>query len=589
MLKDIQKKKKIPVIYKLFSCILSITSLFLLKSINVLNILSTKIFIIIILIILSIDLISILIMLKGRTKRIGLTISIILILTFGLLTLYINKTTGFLNELNLEHKTYNYSIIVLKSTRYKSLKDIKGLNIGYHNDGSKETNEALNKVLKKINLKSVGYENTNIMAKSLIEGEVDAILLENSYLDLLDENIEKDNNTFKNVVRKIYDFTILNNANDIIKDINVIKVPFNIYISGIDTYGEISDVSRSDVNMIVSVNPNTRQILLTSIPRDYYIYLHNKTGYKDKLTHAGLYGIDISIKTLEDLLDTEINYYAKVNFTSVIDIIDAIGGITVYSDYDFTSRDNYNYNKGYNNLNGEEALSFARERKAFTLGDRQRVKNQQAVFKAIFDKCTSKKIITKYNKLLDSLQESFVTNMPTDRITSLIKLQLTKNYSWNIITNSLEGTDGSNYTYSSPMYKSYVMIPDNNSVIYSKKLINNIMNGNKISEDQPNIQVSNTDNKYTDIKIENFTVKLVRNTITFKEGEEYIYHGYIAVYNGKDVTKNNEIEEEFIVNDKKFNNYRDLVHYITYNLRNGNHKVTYNIKKSTFVSTFFIW
>lgn len=332
---------------------------------------------------------------------------------------------------------------------------------------------------------------------------MDAILVEDTYLDILNENgvttsndsssdthsssssdSSTDTKSFSDKTKVIYKFSIVVKTSDISKDLDVTKKPFNIYISGIDTYGSISSVSRSDVNMVVTVNPKTKQILLTSIPRDYYVPLHGKSGYNDKLTHAGLYGVDMSIKTIEDLMDIEINYYVKVNFTSVINIVDAIGGVDVYSDYDFTSLDGYKYSKGYNSVDGKEALSFARERKSFQAGDRQRVKDQQALLEAMFRKCTSTSIITKYNSLLDSVSGSFVTNMPTDRLKALIRMQVAKKYKWTITANSLDGANSSNYTYSYSSQKLYVMEPIEDSVNYAHKLIKSVEEGEKT---RPNI------------------------------------------------------------------------------------------------------
>ena len=600
-----KKKKKVPFLYKLFAIILAIITLILIGSIIYLNVLNLLLLIIIILGILLLSSLTVLLMLKSKKKKTGFSLSLILILLFSILIFYINKTTGLLTNLNLTYKTYNYSVIVLKDSSYEKLKDLDNLEIGYYDDGSVETDKALNKVLKKVELETTGYEDNHALANSLLEAEVDAILLENSYLDILNESLEIDGKIFEECIRKIYSFVVITNTSDIAKDINVTKEPFNIYVSGIDTYGEISSVSRSDVNMVVSINPDTRQILLTSIPRDYYVQLHGKSGYKDKLTHAGLYGTDMSIQTIEDLLDIEINYYVKVNFSSVIDIIDAIGGIKVYSDYTFTSRDNYNYTEGYNQVNGEEALSFARERKAFATGDRQRVKNQQAVFKGIFEKCTSKAIITKYSKLLDSLNGSFVTNMPTSRLTALIRMQLTKNYSWNIVTNSLEGSDGSNYTYSAPSQKAYVMILDEESVMYAQELINKVTEGEVLDEElmdevskevhqvtKSNSKNSNTTNNSSSItdeesnsnetnssstNKEGLKAKLIKENITIMEGDEYTYHGYSVTYNGEDITNSTDLEEKFSINDQIFDDYKELIRYITYNLDSGSYTIIYNI------------
>lgn len=393
----------------------------------------------------------------------------------------VRKMTSFLSSLNLNYKTYHYSVVVYDEFS-QELKDINGYSFGYYDDGSREVEKALNKVRKKVELEVIPYKDVQLLANDLINGDIDSILLENSYLDILNESIEREGNGFKSLVHKVYDFMILTRTDDVSRDINVLKEPFNVYISGIDTYGEISSVSRSDVNMIVTVNPSTQQILITSIPRDYYVKLYGKSGYRDKLTHAGLYGVDMSIHSLEELLDIEINYYVKVNFSSVVDIVDAIGDVKVYSDYDFTSVDNIHYKKGYNYLNGEEALSFARERKAFLMGDRQRIKNQQYLFSAILDKVMSKEIITKYSRILDAVRGDFVTNMKMERISSLIRLQLSNRYSWNVVINSLSGDDGKDYTYSAPSVKAYVMIPDSSSVSNAHDMIDSVLRGEKLEK-----------------------------------------------------------------------------------------------------------
>lgn len=549
-------------IYKVLSIVLIIISILLISSIIIINIFNILLLILTIIFILSIVFISILLLFKSKAKKIVLSLLVLLIIIFSIITFYIIKTNNLLNNLDLNYKTYNYSILISNDSNYKNIKDLDNKSLGYYEDSEKISNKAIKKVLKKIDINTNKYNDNYELANALIDGEVDAILIENTYLDILNENVN-----LKESINNIYNFTIINSISDISRDVNVTKKSFNIYVSGIDTYGSISSISRSDVNMIVSVNPNTRNILITSIPRDYYIKLHGKNGYRDKLTHASLYGTNTSIKTLENLLDIKINYYIKVNFSSIIDIVDAIDGIKVYSDYNFTSMDNYDYKKGYNKVNGKEALSFARERKAFSTGDRQRVKNQQAVFKAVLDKCMSKSIITNYNKLLNSIKGSFITNIPTNRITSLIKLQISKNYHWNIIASNLEGIDSSNYTYSTPNIKSYVMIPDEESINSTSTLIKNILN----DEDIDTTTVSYIDNN------EKLKVKLVRSSITINKGDEYIYHGYSATYDAIDITNNKNIKEEFIISNKTYDNYKDLVYYITNNLNRGKYIIKYNI------------
>ena len=592
-----KKKKQTNIIFKITSILLLAFSLLLVGSIAYLNILNIFYLLLVTGVILLLDGVCLLLMNKSKKKKTGMLLSGIFILLFGLLSFYVNKTTGLLSDLNLDYKTYNYSVVVLKDSSDKKLKDISNKELGYYDDGSEESKKSLEKIQSKIEIEPDSYEDTHALANALLEQEVDAILIEDSYLEILSESIAKEEKSFKELIKKIYSFTIISKTSDISKDLNVTKEPFNIYVSGIDTYGEISSVSRSDVNMIVTVNPKTQQILLTSIPRDYYVQLHGKSGYKDKLTHAGLYGTDMSIQTLEDLLDIEINYYVKVNFSSVIDIVNAIDGVTVYSDYTFTSIDNYHYTKGYNEVNGEEALSFARERKAFAIGDRQRIKNQQALLKAIFDKCTSKAIITKYSKLLDSLSGSFVTNMKMSRLTALIKLQLTKNYTWNLVTNSLNGTDASNYTYSAPSQKAYVMEPIPESVEYGKELINKVLDGeildkeevdagaavvNKVtqgstSNSSTKEDTTSTKEDTTTSNQEGLKAKLGRTSVEFVEGDEYVYYPYTATYNGKDVTNSSDLTEKFSINGKTFDDYQELVLYVS-KLDSGEYTIIFTIQ-----------
>ena len=221
---------------------------------------------------------------------------------------------------------------------------------------------------------------------------------------------------------------------------------------------------------------------ITSIPRDYYVPLAGKNNAKDKLTHAGIYGIEESVSTIEQLLNIDINYYIKVNFSSLIKIVDAIGPIEVYSNYAFTTSaydensEPYTFNKGLNILNGKQALAFSRERKSFAGGDRTRNENQEIILEAIIKKCLSPAILTKYNNLLNILSDSFITNLDDNDITKLIKKQLDSNSEWQITSYVLEGTDSYNFTYSYSGNKLYVMEPSQESVKEAQNRINNLLN-----------------------------------------------------------------------------------------------------------------
>ena len=251
---------------------------------------------------------------------------------------------------------------------------------------------------------------------------------------------------------------------------------FVMYLSGIDTYGEVSARSRSDVNILAVVNTKTKSVLLLSTPRDYYVDYSVTGGAKDKLTHAGIYGVDASIDALERLYEVDVNYYLRVNFTGFTQIIDALGGVDVYSQYDFTAGGREFY-QGYNTVNGTEALSFARERYSFDEGDIQRGRNQMEVIRAVIQKAASSSLLTNYASVMDAVSGSFETNMPQEKIAELVRMQLSDMSSWNITTYTATGQVSSGETYSAPGEILSIVIPDENSVQEAKNMINSILNG----------------------------------------------------------------------------------------------------------------
>lgn len=244
---------------------------------------------------------------------------------------------------------------------------------------------------------------------------------------------------------------------------------FVVYISGIDSKNGLVSRSRSDVNILAVVNTATHQILLVSTPRDYYVPLSISGGAKDKLTHAGIYGITASMETMEMLYGIDIDYYVKICFQGVVDIVDALGGVTVYSEYAFTSG-SVSFVAGYNEMDGETALRFARERKAFASGDRQRGKNQMELIKAVIEKAMSPEILTKYSALLAATENTVETSIPYDVIASLVSDQLSTGADWEIITYSVDGTGSSQVPWSLSV-SAYVMIPDESTVNTAKELI----------------------------------------------------------------------------------------------------------------------
>lgn len=264
------------------------------------------------------------------------------------------------------------------------------------------------------------------------------------------------------------------------KSVNVTQEPFNIYITGIDQWEEEKgyDLERSDVNMIVTVNPLTKKVLLTSIPRDSYVKLHTAQAM-DKLTHTGVYGVDETINTVQDWLDIDLNYYVKMNFTAVRDIINAMGGIRVYSPVEFdSSLRPYHYKKGWNDLGGRQALFFARERHAFEGQDSIRVENQQRVMKAIIKKMTSSStLLTSYDDVMAAAGKNMSTNMSSKEMTELVKMQITDLAEWDIESQKMKGEYGEDYVASLSQknkYSVYYVEPE--SITKCVEGIESIMN-----------------------------------------------------------------------------------------------------------------
>lgn len=487
-MKKNKKKLNIKKIIKLIvSIVMLILSLILFKNIYNLNILPTKYLILVLGIILFLNILGTLFLfIKGVISKI---LSIVLYIILGIIAIigikYTNNTleylnTGFNNN-NVEYIVYN--IIVSNNSNYQSIKDINNTDMGYFFI-DKENNEYLSVINKKVNVNLVELGLGELYDR-LLNYQIDSILINEAYLDLLEQeypDFSKNTKILDNIkVEKKKE-----NNTETIKELK----PINIYLSGSDSRnGRISSNTLSDVNMILTMNPINHTVLLTSIPRDYYVQLHGTTGFKDKLTHAGMYGIDMSIKTIEDFMDIEIDYSVKVGFNSVIKLVDLIGGIDVYSDTAFTSHCGDGGARkvkvivGMNHFNGAQALSYARERYAYNNGDIHRTQNQQQVIEAIINKImTNKSLLLKYDSLLNSFSELYKTDIPKELITLLIKQQLEDMSSWTIEKQNLIGYDGSNQTYSWPGQQLYVMIPDKNSVEQAKEKINNTLNSTLIGK-----------------------------------------------------------------------------------------------------------
>lgn len=388
---------------------------------------------------------------------IGHVLSILISIVLVMGCFVVNKGQSTLKNVTSDNvQTNRISLYVLDESSYKELSDLKNQNIEA-NVNDEHMAEAIDALNKEVKLSIHGQEDYVQMSNDLYDQKTAGIYMNEAQSALFDE-IHED---FHEKTRVLYTYEIEEKVEDFSKDVSVTQNTFNVFISGIDTTGPVSTVSRSDVNMIVTVDPTNKKILMTSIPRDYYVTLANM-GKKDKLTHAGLAGVENSVKTLENFLGIDINYYARVNFTSLIQMVDALGGIEVYSDQDIPK---LGIHEGVNQMDGKKALSFSRERYSYKSGDNHRVQNQQKVLEAMLNKMISPTIITNYSSILENIDGSFETNMTSQEITSLLKMQLSDMAKWDIQQIQLEGhgamMTGGAYM---PNHKLYYMIPDQSSV-----------------------------------------------------------------------------------------------------------------------------
>ena len=387
------------------------------------------------------------------TKIIFSFLVILISVTYGLGDYYLYSTASTLNIVTEQAaKSKNtVSLIVMAESKKEDVQDINGSKIGVLTNINKEgTKKSLNDISKQnIGYSTEKFDNVPAMLQALYEGQVDAIILNEAYRSNVSEieNYGNFNNETKVIHQTVY---YTKEANNSLAVSDITSKPFTILITGNDSFGTLDEVSRSDVNMIVTINPLTSTILMTSIPRDAFVtevcddYACNY-GVEDKLTHTGIYGADTTKDTLENLLDIDINYIFRVNFSSMIDIVDALGGIDIdvaegmaisrfYSDSTLEG-----VHEGQNHLNGKRALAYSRERKAYLDGDVQRARNQQQVLQAMFKKASSPEVITKYSNILKAVGKAFDTNMTTKEITSFIKYQLQANPSWKFEQYVLKG------------------------------------------------------------------------------------------------------------------------------------------------------
>ena len=417
---------------------------------------------------------------KPNSKRSLVTQVLSIMLSCFLIvgSFYIYKI-GETVDLTTEKKfqTRAFSVIVLKDSPIKNENQLPQKKLGYVSTIDPENmSYAVSQIQKGVgNIEVADSGDFQQLLKAFYEKKVDGILIDEAFR----RSVEDIKDSFGDETRVIYQ---VKKNEDVVNanQVDVTQKPFLVYISGNDEYGDLSAVSRSDVNMLVGVNPQTKQILLISIPRDTYIPLH-RNGKLDKFTHAGIYGLQESIDTLQDMIHEDINYYARMNFTSFMDIVDALGGITVNSPQEFTTKiGKYKIKKGENHLNAKQALAFVRERKSFLEGDFERGRNQQRMIAAIVKKIASPTILTSFSGVLDSVSQSVETNFSREDMNALIHLQLEEMPSWDIQSYQISGTPMSKPCFSMGGVNASVVVPSQEAIDQTTHYIDQFMAGEKI-------------------------------------------------------------------------------------------------------------
>lgn len=424
---------------------------------------------------------------KNKAYIAGIVISVITSLLALFAVFWLLKTDNAMRKVGgATYKTDNMIVVVKKEDTATELKNAENYRFGKQTAADQDNTQLM---IQKIN-ETVGreinvaeYGTVQELGQALLNGEVEAAIYNQAFDSILDELIEG----YSDQVKVLYQYGIdtklqVEEPEEEQTVEPMSKDTFSLYISGIDVSGPITMTSRSDVNIIVTVNTKTKQILLTTTPRDYYVPIPNISGgQRDKLTHAGIYGVDASMSTLESIYGIDISYYAKVNFTSLIKIVDILGGVDVNSEYAF-SAGGYTFNEGKNHLNGDAALAFSRERHSFAAGDNQRGRNQEAVLTAMIRKAMSPAILKNANQLLTEVSDSVETNMTSKEMAQLIQMQLNDGAEWNIVSTNAIGQGGKEACFSSGSQLLYVMWPDEASVAAIQQKMQQVLNGEVITE-----------------------------------------------------------------------------------------------------------
>lgn len=476
------------------SILLVVASFYLLYQLIKINVLPTKLLFLITIIFVLLDAIFALLLCYYTraivSKIICVVITLVLIFGSCMGGYYISKTGSLLTNITnvTKHAKNTVSVVVKQSSDIKNKSQLNGLSVGtLRTIGTQGSSKALKELSKDgIVMNQNEYDSLSAMLEAFYNGEVDSIIInESSRSQILDMEsyADFDNNT-KVVYQTSYKVENTDKANAVS---DITSKPFNVLISGSDTRGGFDENGRSDVIMVATVNPKTSTILLTSVPRDFYVTTACDAadgcmqGALDKITHTGIHGTNTTKRTVEQLLGIEINYTFKVGFDAVTELVDAVGGVDVtvapgYAVDHFACMYNLSVHEGVNHLNGEQALAFARERYAYTEGDRQRTKNQQLVLMAIVDKITSPSIVQNYSSIMDAMSNTFSTTMSSSEISDLIKYQINNNPKWKMEQYMVDGT-GDTLMCAELGDAASVMVPNQSTVKMAKDKINAVLAG----------------------------------------------------------------------------------------------------------------
>ena len=472
------------------SILLVVASFYLLYQLIKINVLPTKLLFLITIIFVLLDAIFALLLCYYTraivSKIICVVITLVLIFGSCMGGYYISKTGSLLTNITnvTKHAKNTVSIVVKQSSDIKNKSQLNGLSVGtLRTIGTQGSSKALTELSKDgIVMNQSEYDSLSAMLEAFYNGEVDSIIInESSRSQILDMEsyADFDNNT-RVVYQTSYKVENTDKANAVS---DITSKPFNVLISGSDTRGGFDENGRSDVIMVATINPKTSTILLTSVPRDFYVTTACDAadgcmqGALDKITHTGIHGTNTTKRTVEQLLGIEINYTFKVGFDTVTDLVDALGGVDVYVEPGYAVTNQYfSVHEGVNHLNGHDALEYARERYAYTEGDRQRTKNQQQVLMGIVNEATKPSVITKYASIMDSMANTFSTTMSNEEISDLIKYQINNNPKWKMEQYMVDGT-GDTLMCAELGDAASVMVPDQSTVKMAKDKINAVLAG----------------------------------------------------------------------------------------------------------------